>query len=85
MGDEDWTDDENFPEADDLGEPDGQAVAKVALDIVGRFGREAPLRAELAAQGALAAGDLTGYKLFKLVEGAAENLLYFAPKAPVAI
>jgi hypothetical protein len=66
-----------FFEGDDPGEPDGQAVAKTALDIVARFGREAPLRAELAAQEALATGDVASYRLFKRVEGAADNLLFF--------
>jgi hypothetical protein len=76
MGNDDW-DDDALMEGDDPGEPDGQMVAKLASDIVSRFGRDAPLRAEMVAQDALAAGDVGAYKLYKLVEGAAESLLFF--------
>ena len=76
MGNNDW-DDDAVMEGEDPGEPDGRVVAKLASDIVTRFGRDAPLRAEMVAQDALAAGDVGAYKLYKLVEGAAESLLFF--------
>lgn len=75
---------EAFLEDDGPGGSDGQAVAATARDIVSRFGQEAPLRAELAAQDALAIGDVASYRLFKLVEGAAEDLLLLQPRTAIA-
>jgi hypothetical protein len=37
---------------------------EIGLFLVDRFGREAPLRAEMRAQAALAQGDSLGYRLF---------------------
>lgn len=53
-----------------------QQVAELAQSLTEQFGREAPLRAELAARNALAAGDMDAYRLYKRAEGAAEDILF---------
>ena len=53
-----------------------QQVARVAEFLIQRFGREAPLRAELAAQDALAVGNVDAYRVYKRAEGVAEETLF---------
>lgn len=72
-------------DAGPTGRSDNQAVVETAENIVERYGEEAPLRAELAAQNALATGNLAAYRLFKRVEGAAENLLLLHPQSHDAL
>lgn len=77
-----WNDDD--PEAEDFltdrqpGEPDVRSVRATAAALKARFGREAPLRAELLARDALAHGDRAAYRLFKQVETAVEELFWSA-------
>ena len=53
-----------------------QQVAELAQSLTEQFGREAPLRAELVARNALAAGDMDAYRLYKRAEGTAEDILF---------
>ncbi|CAA7618223.1 hypothetical protein [Magnetospirillum sp. SS-4] len=64
------------PEDDLADDAADQQVARVAGFLIQRLGLEAPLRAELAAQDALAAGNLDAHRVYKRAEGVAEEALF---------
>ena len=64
---------DEWDEADD--EDGGQQAMDLARSLVAQFGAEGPLRAELMAEAALKTGDNPAYRLFKMAESLAEEIL----------
>ena len=64
---------DEWDEADD--EDGGQQAMDLARSLVAQFGAEGPLRAELMAATAMKTGDKPAYRLFKMAESLAEEIL----------
>ena len=56
-------------------EDGGQQAMDLARSLVAQFGAEGPLRAELMAVAAMKTGDKPAYRLFKMAESLAEEIL----------